>query len=170
MRSHSEKRVPQPGTGGGIVAAHPDLPVNHRHARSGGGAWCAGAGGERWFASPQQPIPSPWGTQGTPSDFLLRFAPADKAACYLSAGNSRSEGPWMLMGVGLAVEWGCFLPNTGKPSRGHILDAPLKNLLYKKNNSSVATNSNSTRAGIEWTYSGLKSQKKSVLASILNLF
>lgn len=57
----------------------------------------------------------------------------------------------MLMEVGLALpcDRGFFLPSTEKPSRGHILDAPLKNLLYKKNNSNAATNGNSMRAGTE---------------------
>lgn len=50
-------------------------------------------------------------------------------------------------GLALRCDWGGRLPNTEKPSRGHVLDAPLKNLLLKTSN--VATNSNSTRAGIE---------------------
>lgn len=84
-----EYRSPAQGNRG----CTPCLPLKHHPATSAGGSWRAWAGGERWFASRQQPIPSLWGMQGTPSDFQPRFAWADKAACYLSAVNSRSEGP-----------------------------------------------------------------------------
>lgn len=68
--------------------------------------------------------------QEAPSDFPLWFTQADEATCYLSAVNSRSKGPSVLIEVdelcsGIAIF-------SAKPSDGDILYVPLEKLLYKK--------------------------------------